>query len=119
MHKAYVCRQNKAVRHRLFWGSESYTSDSDAVCILQHTGQLRIPDYETDDTGFEGYSIVFKVMKPKNTYSSQLKREIRSRKATNYEGHSLKLESVVKLEWLGSDEELLCLARKMPTEIDT
>jgi len=29
------------------------------------------------------------------------------------------LESVCKLDWLGSDEELLALARKMPTEIDT
>ena len=37
---------------------------------------------------------------------------------SQYEGHSLKLESVCKLLWLGRDEELLALARKMPTEID-
>ena len=43
---------------------------------------------------------------------------IKSRKTTQFEGHSLKLESIVKLDWLGSDEELLALARKMPTIVD-
>lgn len=118
VHKAYVCRQNKALRHRAFFGFDQYTSDSDTVCILQHTGQLRIPDYETDDQSFEGYSVVFKVLRNRNLYPSQTRNHIKSRKATNYEGHSLKLESVCKLLWLGSDEELLALARKMPTEID-
>ena len=119
MHKAYVCRQNKAVRHRAFYGCNQYTSDSDIVCILQHTGQLRVPDFETDDQSFEGYSIVFKVLRNKSMYPSQVRNQFKSRKATNYEGHSLKLESVCKLDWLGSDEELLALARRMPTEIDT
>lgn len=119
VHKAYVSRQNKALRHRAFYGVDQYTSDSDVVCILQHTGQLRVPDYEPEDQSFEGYSIVFRILKNRNQYASQIRHGIKSRKANHYEGHSLKLESVCKLLWLGSDEELLQLARKMPTEIDT
>jgi len=118
IHKTFVCRQNKALRHRTFYGFDQYTSDSDPVCILQHTGQLRIPDYETEDSSFEGYSVVFKVLRNRNQYPSQTRNQIKSRKAANYEGHSIKLESVCKLHWLGSDEELLALARKMPTEVD-
>jgi hypothetical protein len=38
VHKCYATRHNKAFRHRLFYGSDQYTSDSDIVCILQHTG---------------------------------------------------------------------------------
>jgi len=34
VHKAYVSRQNKALRHRVFFGVDQYTSDSDIVCIL-------------------------------------------------------------------------------------
>ena len=78
-----------------------------------------MPDYETDDQSFEGYSVVFKVLKTRSQYPSQMRHSIKSRKATTYEGHSLKLESVCKLDWLGSDEELLALARKMPTQVDT
>lgn len=36
-----------------------------------------------------------------------------------YEGHSIKLESVCKLDYIGSDDELLSMARKMPTETDS
>ena len=48
-----------------------------------------------------------------------MRNSIKSRKANQYDGHSLKLESVCKLNWIGSDEELLSLARKMPTEVDS
>ena len=118
VHKQYVSRQNKAFRYRNFYGSDQYTSDSDIVCIMQHTGQLRVPDYVTDDPSFEGYSVVFKVMKNKAQYQSQIRHALKSRKQTQYEGHSLKLESICKLEWMGSDDELLSLARRMPTEVD-
>ena len=80
---------------------------------------MRVPDYETDDQSFEGYSVVFKVLKTRSQYPSQTRHNIKSRKAIAYEGHSLKIDSVCKLDWLGSDEELLALARKMPTEVDT
>ena len=63
VHKAYVSRQNKAFRYRNFFGVDQYTSDSDIVCILQHTGQIRVPDLETDDKTFEAYSVIFKVLR--------------------------------------------------------
>ena len=44
---------------------------------------------------------------------------MKSRKAIQFEGHALKLESVCKLDGIGDDEELLAMARKMPTEVDT
>ena len=44
VHKYYVSRQNKAFRYRNFFGTDKYTSDSDIVCILQHTEKLRVPD---------------------------------------------------------------------------
>jgi len=62
--------------------------------------------------------VILKVLKSKSQYPSQTRHHIKSRKASQYEGHSLKVESVCKLDWLGSDEELLALARKMPTEVD-
>lgn len=108
MHKCYVTKQNKAYRQRLFFGLDQYTSDSDIVCILQHTGVLAVPDEElTHDSTYEAFSAVFKVLKPRSNYSSALRHHIKSRKLGQYEGHTLKLESVVKLDWIGSDEELL------------
>ena len=74
--------------------------------------------YEIDDPSYEGFSIIFKVLRNKSQYQSTLRNGIKSRKTTHFEGHSLKLESVCKLDWLGSDEELLALARKMPTMVD-
>jgi hypothetical protein len=51
-----------------------------------------------------------KVLKGKPTYPSLLRNHIQSRKANGFEGHSIKLESVHKLEWIGSDDELLAMA---------
>ena len=45
VHKCYVSRQNKAFKYRNFFGMDKYTSDSDLVCILQHTEKLRVPDF--------------------------------------------------------------------------
>lgn len=63
--KSFVSRQNKAFRYRNFYGGDQYTSDSDIVCILQHMGYLRVPDYPTDDQSYEAFSVVFKVLKSK------------------------------------------------------
>lgn len=78
-----------------------------------------VPDEELmhDDT-FEALSVVFKVLKPKNNYSSVLRHHIKSRKVSQYEGHTLKLESVCKLDWIGSDDDLLQMACEMPTMLD-
>ena len=63
VHKSYVSRQNKAFRYRNFYGSDQYTSDSDVVCILQHSSHLRVPDFENEDQSFDGYSVIFKVLR--------------------------------------------------------
>ena len=65
VHKRYVCRQNKALRFRHFYGTDQYTSDSDVVCILQHSGHLRVPDFESNDQAFEGYSMIFNELRGK------------------------------------------------------
>lgn len=66
VHKCFVTRTNKAFRQRLFYGTDQYTSDSDIVCILQHSGQLKVPDDEIFDESFEAYAVVFKVLKGRN-----------------------------------------------------
>jgi hypothetical protein len=43
----YISPYNPTLIKRLVWGNESYTSNSDAVCILKHSGLIdfnNIPD---------------------------------------------------------------------------
>lgn len=110
VHKCFVTRTNKAFRQRHFFGTDQYTSDSDVVCIMQHSGMLRVPDEEVFDESFEAYAVIFKVLKGRNNYKSLIKNGIKSRKLDTYEGHSLKIEKIVKLDWIGSDEELYAMA---------
>jgi len=42
--REYLTKFNKAFTQRLFYGQDSYTSDSDAVCILQHVGFFKVTD---------------------------------------------------------------------------
>lgn len=69
-----------------------------------------MPDEEIFDESFEAYAVVFKVLKGRNQYKSLIRNGIKSRKLESYEGHSIKLESVTKLDWIGSDEELFSMA---------
>ena len=115
VHKCFVSRTNKAFRQRLFYGTDQYTSDSDIVCILQHSGLLRVPSEEFHDDSFEAYAVIMKVLKGRPNYKSIIKHGIKSRKLETYEGHSLKVEKLLKLDWIGSDEELYAMAQDMPT----
>ena len=86
--------------------------------MLQHTGHIKVPD-EEDMTGeYEAFAVILKVLKPKNTYPAALRHGIKSRKISSYEGHTLKIESILKLDWIGSEEELLLMAQEMPTMVD-
>jgi hypothetical protein len=67
---------------------------------------------------FEAFACVIKILKGKQTYNSCLKNHIKSRKAAAYEGHSIKLEQVVKLQSVGTDSELLQMAAEMPTDFE-
>lgn len=115
VHKCFVSRTNKAFRQRNFFGTDQYTSDSDIVCILQHAGLLRVPEEEDLDNSYEAYAVVLKVLKGRPNYKSIIKNGIKSRKLDIYEGHSIKVEKVIKLDWIGSDEELFSMAQEMPT----
>lgn len=80
---------------------------------MQHSGHVEVGDMEPH---FEGFGCVIKVLKSKTNYTSCLRNHIRSRRASAYEGHSIKLEQVVRLNSIGSDSELLTMAAEMPTE---
>lgn len=44
-----------------------------------------------------------------------MRNGLRSRETSSFEGHSVKVENVCKLDLLGSDEDLQGMARLMPT----
>jgi hypothetical protein len=95
------------------WGSDIYTSDSDVVCILQHSGYFEIK--ELSPTNIQGVSVFFRVSKSRSTYNSTLKNGIKSRKLNNYQGHSIKPEKYTLLgDKFGSQIELLEMASRMP-----
>ena len=62
----YLTTFNKAYKKKHFFGSDIYTSDSDAVCILQHVNVFKPTDQNPED--FEAISVYFRVMKGRNNY---------------------------------------------------
>lgn len=108
----YLSQANKAFIERKLFGSDIYTSDSDAVCILQHSGFFKIK--ELAPTNIEGVSLFFRVSKGRSTYNSSLKNGIKSKKMNSYQGHSIKLENYTLLKKFGDKNELLGMAEKMP-----
>jgi hypothetical protein len=83
------------------------------VCILQHSGYFKIK--ELAPTNIEGVSVYFRVSKGRTTYNSSLKNGIKSKKINNYQGHSIKPENYTLLKHLGSKNELLEMASKIPS----
>jgi hypothetical protein len=108
----YLSTSNKALMERRIWGSDIYTSDSDAVCILQHSGYFKIK--ELQPTNIEGVSVYFRVSKGRATYNSSMRNCIKSKKLNSYQGHSIKPENYSLLKNLGNKNELLEMASKMP-----
>ena len=91
----YMCKSNKGYRERNFWGTDIYTSNSDVVCILQHSGLFSIKDLPppSEDNNI-GVKISFRVSKSRATYMSSLRNGIRSKKITGgYRGVSIKPEN--------------------------
>jgi hypothetical protein len=107
-----LSKENKAFKERRIWGSDIYTSDSDVVCILQHSGYFKIKDLPP--TNIEGVSVYFRVSKGRTTYNSSLRNGIKSKKLNNYQGHSIKPENYNLLKNLGNKSELMEMASKMP-----
>lgn len=109
----FLSSLNKAYVENRIWGSDIYTSDSDMVCVLQHSGIYNINDYTP--TEIEGLSIYLRVSKGRAAYNSSLKNGVRSKKLNNYQGHSIKIEGYTGLSYLGDDDELKSMAAKMPS----
>ena len=108
----FLSQSNKAFIERRIWGSDIYTSDSDPVCILQHSGYFQIKDLPPTD--HKGVSLYLRVSKGRATYNSSYKNGIKSKKLNNYQGHSIKPENYDTLDKLGTKEELKLMASKMP-----
>ena len=108
----YLSKFNMAYLERRIFGTEVYTSDSDVVCTLHHSGVWRLE--ESTPLHLAGVAAYFRVSKSRNTYPESLRHGLLSRKRTQYEGHSLKPEAVRPLRVLGTMEELAQLAAKMP-----
>jgi hypothetical protein len=67
---------------RNLWGSETYTSNSDILCILKHSG---IYDFNQElPKNFEGIAFLCKVTKVRKTYNSSYKFGIKSRNLKSY-----------------------------------
>ena len=110
---SYLTNSNPALVKRHLWGNEFYSSDSDIVCILQHTGTIKLQELPPS---CKGLAVYFKVAKSRSNYTSQFRNGIRSRKNQSFEGHSLKLECIKELDDLGSEQVLAKLASNMPTK---
>ena len=109
----FLSSLNKAYVENRIWGSDIYTSDSDMVCVLQHSGYYNINDYTP--TEIEGLSIYLRVSKARAAYNSSLKNGVRSKKLNNYHGHSIKVEGFSDRAVLGTEEELKAMAARMPS----
>ena len=79
----YMCKSNKAYRIGNLWGSDIYTSNSDIVCILQHTALFTIKEFAP--TNMEGVSVCLRVTKGRNSYPSTYRNQIRSKKSGPFE----------------------------------
>ena len=86
----FLSSLNKAYVENRIWGSDIYTSDSDMVCVLQHSGYYNINDYTP--TEIAGLNIFLRVSKARAAYNSSLKNGVRSKKLNNFQGHSIKVE---------------------------
>ena len=109
----FLSSLNKAYVENRIWGSDIYTSDSDMVCVLQHSGYYNINDYTP--TEIAGLNIFLRVSKARAAYNSSLKNGVRSKKLNNFQGHSIKVEGYKEIKYLGDEQELKAMAARMPS----
>ena len=99
----YIKRDNPEVLKRNLYGSDTFTSNSDCVCMGIHSGFL---NFNNANKKNEGYELSCKVVKPKKNYTGCLKNNFLSRSIKGYNGNALKPESVRALTSLGPMENL-------------
>lgn len=60
----YISKNNKALINRQIWGSDTYTSNSDAVAIMKHHGLLNdLSSIKLED--YEGVALFCRVTRPR------------------------------------------------------
>jgi hypothetical protein len=93
----YLSSKNKEVQTRQLWGNNPYTDDSDAVAILQHTGNYILRPNPPSNTA--GLSALFRVLPGFSHYESVENYGIRSRGwCQSYTRCSLKLVNAEFIE---------------------
>jgi hypothetical protein len=112
--KEFLSFGNKEVSNCRLWGTDVYTSDSDIVAVIQHTGLIDIAQQMPEQ--YEGVAVYIRISKGRSNYVSTLKNHVRSKRCVNYEGHSIKPDKVMYLASLGTQEELREMASRMPTD---
>lgn len=93
----YISRKNKAVINRHVFGTDTYTADSDCVCIGIHCGFF---GFSINTRKYQGVEVTFKVVKPKKNYNGSTKNGLTSQTIKNYAGNALKPESYKMLSSL-------------------
>jgi hypothetical protein len=107
----YLTTKNKVFKERILFGSDNYTSNSDCVLLLQHSGYLLLES--SAPTNYTGISLYLRVQKSRSSYNSTTKYGIKSSKISSFQGHSIKPEGFSILSSLGSEEEITQMAAKM------
>lgn len=95
----YIRKENPEVLKRNIFGTDPYTSNSDAVCMLVHSGMININTFQNKK--YEGVEMTCKVIKPKKNYTGITKNNLTSRSLKGFNGNALKPESVKNLTSLG------------------
>ena len=107
----YINKHNPELLKRTIYGNDAYTSNSDAVCMLVHSGTININTFF--NKRFEGVELVCKVIKPKKNYTGAFKNGLMSRNTKTFSGNGLKPESARHLTSLGPIEMLEKYAANM------
>lgn len=76
--KKFLNSKNKNVKKNKIYGTDDYTSNSDAVCILIHMGWITLSDLKKKR--FEMIEFVFQVKKFKKNYTACERNGIQSKK---------------------------------------
>lgn len=113
--REYINKHNKELLKRSIWGSETFTSNSDAVCVLKHTGLVDFNNASLFKNN-EGCSLFCKITKARKTYNPSIKNGLKTRGIKGYQGFSLKPDHIALLPSFGKQqEELIGIAERMAT----
>jgi len=112
----YITSFNPILKSGRIFGSDIYTSNSDPLLILIHSGFLYADIYQPS---YEGIALYFRISKNRISYNASTRYGIKSNKTSSFQGHSIKPEGFSVLTSLGTEENIFQYAAKMPlnTEI--